>query len=67
MLKHVSLMTERGFEITREQRHRMQGIPHDKLASRWQDVTEDDLVTGTAILQAQLHERSELRGNNTRV
>ena len=49
--RHVSLMTERGFEITRELRQRMQGIPREKLASRWQDMTDDDLVTATALIQ----------------
>ena len=55
--RHVSLMTERGFEITRELRERMQGIPRENLTSRWQGMTDDDLVTATAFIQARLQER----------
>ncbi len=36
----------------------MRGIPRENLASRFQDMTDDDLVTATAFIQARLQERS---------
>ncbi len=53
---HLSLMTDRGFEITCELRERVQGIPRERLAARWQGISDDDLVTKTALLQARLSE-----------
>ena len=55
---HISLMIARGFDITCELRQRMEGIPREKLAPRWQDISDDDLVTPWAFIQAQLRERS---------
>jgi SAM-dependent methyltransferase len=54
---HVSLMTDNEFVITRELRRRINGIPRHKLASRWQDMTDDDLVSSGAVVQARLQER----------
>jgi SAM-dependent methyltransferase len=54
---HVALMRDCGFEITRESRERMQGISREKLASRWQGMADDDLVSATAVIQARLDER----------
>jgi SAM-dependent methyltransferase len=54
---HVSLMRDRGFEVTRELRQRIEGIPRERLASRWRDMTDDDLVSATALVQARLKGR----------
>jgi hypothetical protein len=53
---HVSLIADRGFEITREMRDRISGIPRNKLAPRWRVMTDDDLVTSGAVIQARLKE-----------
>ena len=41
----------------RELRQRIEGIPRERLASRWRDMTDDDLVSATALIQARLKER----------
>jgi hypothetical protein len=51
---HVAMMRERGFRVIRELRQRMEGIPRARLAPRWRGMTDDDLVSATAIVQAQL-------------
>jgi hypothetical protein len=58
---HASLIADRGFEITREMRDRISGIPRNKLASRWVVMSDDDLVTSGAVVQARLKAPSERR------
>ncbi|NNE43947.1 MAG: methyltransferase domain-containing protein [Gemmatimonadetes bacterium] len=51
---HVRMMQERGFEVTCELRQHMQGIGRGQLSRRWQGMTDEDLISGTAVLQARL-------------
>jgi len=52
---HVARLRSRGFEVTCEKRQRRDdGIPRARLAKRWQGMSDEDLVTATAVLQAQL-------------
>lgn len=52
---HITLMTERGFEITTDRRHRIVGIPRDKLAARWQGLDDEDLRCASMFVQSKLH------------
>jgi len=51
---HLSMMTERGFEIDLEQRQTMKGTPRQHLASRWRAMSDDDLKCAEVLVQARL-------------
>jgi SAM-dependent methyltransferase len=53
---HISLIANRGFEVTSELRQRISRVPREKLAARWQDMSDDDLVSAIGIVQARLPE-----------
>ncbi len=51
--KHIGLMKENGFSLTGQQVHRSSSrIGRDRLAARFSHVTDDDLTTSSAFIQA---------------
>lgn len=51
---HVAMMVARGFEITLELRQERQGTPRERLARRWQGMSDGDLNCIEALLQSKL-------------
>lgn len=59
---HMELMKENGFEvICHLKKHRTDGIQRSQLASRWMDISNDDLTCSGTFIVAQKHE--SLSGN----
>lgn len=55
---HISAMKDRGFDIIGETRRRESGLAREELASRWRQLSEDDITCKEVLIQARLPERT---------